>query len=88
MYALPFMLFMRLHRYALNARRRDRTWRYLAWSAIAGALAALLLVCLLLATSILVAVGAWWLALPLLALFIVPIAQGPLVRSIAVPLGW
>jgi hypothetical protein len=88
MYALPFMLFMRLHRYALNARRRDRTWKYLAWSAIAGALAALLLVCLLLATSILVAIGAWWLALPLLVLFIVPIAQGPLVRRIAVPLGW
>ena len=88
MYALPFMLFMRLHRYALNARRRDRTWRYLAWSAVSGVLAAMLIACLLFATSVLFAIGAWWLAIPLLVLFSVPVAQGPLVRSVAVPLGW
>ena len=42
MYALPYLLIMRLHRLALDARRRDRTWRYYAYSVAAGVLAAVL----------------------------------------------
>jgi hypothetical protein len=88
MYALPFILFMRLHRAALDARRKDRTWRFLAWSAVAGLLASILIACLLFATLVLFVGGLWWLAIPLLALFIVPIAQAPLIRHAVVPLGW
>ena len=88
MYALPFILFMRMHRAALDARRKDRTWRFLAWSGVAGLLATVLLLCLFAATFVLFAGGLWWLAIPLLVLFAVPIAQAPIVRHIVVPLGW
>ena len=82
MYALPFILFMRLHRAALDARRKDRTWRFLAWSAVVGparrdpdrrACCSRRSCCS--------SAGLWWLAIPLLALFVVPVARAPIVAS-------
>ncbi|MEO8549662.1 MAG: hypothetical protein ABI678_06805 [Kofleriaceae bacterium] len=87
MYALPFILFMRLHRAALNARRKDRTWKFLGWSAVSGLLAGLLLACLFSATVILLYAGLWWLALPLLVLFALPVGGTLVMRHALVPLG-
>jgi hypothetical protein len=87
MYALPFILVMRLHRAALNARRKDRTWKFLGWSAVSGLLAGLLLACLLSATFVLLYAGLWWLALPLLVLFALPVAGTLMMRHALVPLG-
>ncbi len=88
MYALPFLALVRLYRHALNARRQDRTWRYLAWSFVASAILAVVLATIAFVTVALVAAGLWWLALPLVALFAIPVAQQPIVRHALVPLGW
>jgi len=87
MYALPFILFMRLHRAALDARRKDRTWKFLGWSAVSGLLAAILIGSLLFATAVLFSIGLWWLAIPLLALFAIPVAGSLITRHALVPLG-
>ncbi|MEO6772407.1 MAG: hypothetical protein ABI467_05220 [Kofleriaceae bacterium] len=87
MYALPFIVFMRLHRAALDARRKDRTWKFLGWSAVSGVIAALLIGCLLFATVVLFATGLWWLAIPLVALFAIPVAGSLITRHALVPLG-
>ena len=88
MYALPYFLVYRLHRLALDARRRDRTWRFVAWSVVSGLLASLLLGSLLVVAVALVAGGWWWLAAALVAIFVVPLANPQLVRHVLVPLGW
>src|SRR6185436_18614391 len=44
MYALPYLLLQRIRQAAINARRRDRTGRYLAWSVLAGLAHAVMLV--------------------------------------------
>ncbi|MFT3700399.1 MAG: hypothetical protein QM831_45055 [Kofleriaceae bacterium] len=87
MYALPFMILMRLHRYALDSRRKHRTWKHLGWSFVAGLTAAFLLTTAVLVTALLVYVGLWWLAVLLVAVFAVPIAQNLIVRHVTVPLG-
>lgn len=87
MYALPYILIIRLHRAALDARRRDRTWRYYAYSVVAGVLAAFLTGVALLAAWAMFYVGLWWLALPLIVLFALPPMQPVLNRHVLVPLG-
>src|SRR3569623_1626251 len=87
MYALPFILFMRLHRAAVDARCMDRTWKFLGWSAVSGLLAAILIGALLFATAVLFSIGLWWLAIPLLALFAIPVAGSLITRHALVPLG-
>jgi hypothetical protein len=53
LYALPYLALMRLHRLALDARRRDRSWKYYWYSAAAAVLAVFLaLVALLSAYSL------------------------------------
>jgi hypothetical protein len=87
LYTLPYLLFMRLHRAALDARRRDRTWRYFAWSGVAGILGSLL-VALTVSTAWMLWVIGWWpLALAMIALFAVPVAQPVLQRHVLVRLG-
>ncbi len=88
MYALPFFIVTRLHRAALDARRRDRTWRYLAWSAVAGLLAAMMIATIALVALALIVVGWWPLALALVGVCAVPLAQPVLVRHVFAPLGW
>ncbi len=88
MLALPYIVLFRLQRLALDARRRDRTWHYLAWSVLAGLLAALLLVVLAGTVLVLVSVDLWWLAVLLVTVAGVPLVQQQLMRHIVVPRGW
>ena len=87
MYGPIGIALLRLHRYAIDARRKDRTWRYVAWSVLAGALTAIAISGVLFAALMLVANGLWWLALTVLALLAIPIAQPLIIRHALVPLG-
>lgn len=87
MYALPYILIIRLHRAALDARRRDRSWRYYAYSAVAGLLAGLLTSIAALAAWAMFYVGLWYLAIAMIVLFVLPPLQPVISRRILVPLG-
>jgi hypothetical protein len=86
-YALPYILLVRLHRLALDARRRDRTWRYYAYSVAAGVLAAVLTGVAVLAAWTMFYVGWWWLGIAMVILFALPPMQPVLSRRMLVPLG-
>ncbi len=88
MYALPYLLLGRIHRAAIDARRKDRTWRYLMWSAIAGAMAALMIAIGSLFAFVLFRFGLWPLGILVVAMMIVPPIGGTLVRYVIVPTGW
>jgi hypothetical protein len=87
MYAAPYLLLIRLHRLALDARRKDRTWRYYVYSLLAGLLASILVMGALLAAYAMVRVGWWWLAIILLGFFAAPPLQTVLARHVLGPLG-
>jgi hypothetical protein len=87
MYALPYLLLARLHRMALDARRRDRTWRYFAYSIAAGLLAGILVGVAVFVAVVMVYVGFWWLGIALLVMFAVPVLEPLLTRHLLVPLG-
>lgn len=87
MYGLPFLLLYRLHRAAIDARRKHRTWRYLAWSAVAAVTTSILLVVSALAVFVLVRAGLWWLALLFAGFAVLPIAGAALIRHVLVPSG-
>ena len=79
MYALPYIVFARLHQAAIAARRRDRTWHYLLWSACAGVLAALMLVFGATLLLLFWRVGLWPLAIVVFAINLVGMGLGPLI---------
>ena len=88
MYALPYLLLQWLRQAAINARRRDRTVRYIAWSALAGLANATLLA---LATAFIVllwSAALWWLAIAVIAIVVVPVIAETLVREVLVPAGY
>ena len=88
MYALPYLVLQRLRQAAINARRRDRTGRYLAWSVLAGLANAAMLA---LGTAFVVflwSVSLWWLALAMIAVLVVPVVANTLVRFVFVPRGY
>ena len=87
MFVAPYLLLQRLRQAAINARRRDRTWRYLAWSALAGLLNAAMLVLAAAFVVSLVMVRLWWLAIPMVALLILPALGETLMRRVFVPTG-
>ena len=87
MFALPYIAFIRLHRAALDARRRVRTWPYYAYSVAAGLLAGVLVGIAAMASYYMVLVGLWYLALIIIAFFVVPPMQPLLQRHVLVPLG-
>ncbi len=87
MYLPLGVVLIRLRRHAIDARRADRTWRYLAWSLLSGTITAIAISGLLFAGLMLLANGLWWLALPVLVVLAVPIAQHLVVRHVLVPLG-
>jgi hypothetical protein len=87
MYALPYLLLQRLRQAAINARRRDRTARYLAWSVLAGIANALMFALATAFVLLLWTVGLWWLALVMIAVLIVPVVADTLVRLVLVPAG-
>jgi len=88
MYAMPYLAMQWLHQAAINARRRDRRGHYLAWSTLAGLTNGLMVA---LATAFVVflwSVGLWWLALPMVAVLLVPPAAETLVRRVLAPGGF
>ena len=87
MFALPYIAFMRLHRAALDARRRTRTWQYYLYSVGAGVLAGILAGVAILTAYFMWDVGLWYLGLLLVAFFAVPPLQPVLNRHVLVPLG-
>jgi hypothetical protein len=87
MFALPYILFMRLHRAALDARRRTRTWQYYVYAVAAGLLAGLLAGVAGLAAYYMFYVGWWHIGLLVLGFFAVPPLQPVLHRHVLVPLG-
>ncbi len=87
MYTLPYLLLSRIHQAAINARRCDRTWHYLAWSAVAGVMASSMFA---LATSfiyLLFQIGLWPLAIAMIGVLLVPLFATLLARTVLVPLG-
>jgi hypothetical protein len=86
-YALPFLLIWKLHQVALDARRKNRTGAYFAWSAVAAVTGTLLFAVGALLVFLFFYVGAWWLALILAGVMITPIAGPWLMRHVLVPLG-
>src|SRR5258705_8674759 len=87
MWALPYILIIRLHRLALDARRRDRSWRYYLYSVIAGLLGTVLAVVALFAAWAMWHVGWWPLAIALMAMFVLPPIQPVIARHVLAPLG-
>jgi hypothetical protein len=85
--ALPYLALQRLRQAAINARRRDRTGRYLLWSALAGLTnAAMIALSFAFVSGLWMVV--WWLAVLMLALLLMPLAADNLVRWVFVPAGW
>ena len=86
-YAPLYLGLGRLQRAALDARRRDRSWHYLVWSAV-HALALSIMLGLVLSLSLVhCTVGVGWIALGFGGLFVVPAFAGAIARTILVPLG-
>jgi len=88
LYALPYLLLQRLRQAAINARRRDRSWRYLAWSVLAGALNGVMLALATAFVASLLVWRLWWLAIPMIAVLVVPVVADTLVRFVFVPAGF
>lgn len=88
MYALPFIVIWKLHQFALDARRKNRTGAYYAWSAVAAVTGTIIFLLGAFLTYVFVYVGLWWFALILVGVMLTPIAGPWLIRRAFVPLGW
>jgi hypothetical protein len=87
-YALPYILIIRLHRLALDARRRDRTWRYYGYSLAAGVLAAVLTAIALFGAWLMFYYVGWWhLGIAMIVFFALPPLHPVINRHLLVPLG-
>ncbi|HEX5059909.1 MAG TPA: hypothetical protein VFV99_11145, partial [Kofleriaceae bacterium] len=87
MYALPYILLVRLHRLALDARRRQRGLPYYGYSFAAALLASLLISAGLFAAWAMFYVGMWYLGIAVIVIFVTPPLQPILSRRVLVPLG-
>jgi hypothetical protein len=87
MYAVPYLLLQRLRQAAINARRRDRTGHYIAWSVLAGLANATMLSLATAFAALLWSAGMWWLAVAMVAILVVPLVAESLVRGVFVPAG-
>jgi hypothetical protein len=85
---LPYIVLARLHRAAIDARRKARTWRYIAWSAVAGIATGLMIAIALSFILMFWAIGLEWLAALLGIGLIIPAIAGPVARGVCVPAGW
>ena len=88
MYALPYLLLQRIHKAAIDARRKDRTWKYLLWSSVAGTVAALMIAIGALFSFVLFRFGLWPLGVVVVTLMVLPPVGGALTRHVIVPAGW
>jgi hypothetical protein len=86
-FGLPYWLFWRLHRAAIDARRRDRSWRYLLWSAAAGLLASAMIALGASVALLWWSFGLWWMGVIFTAVLVLPPAAGLAVRHVFAPLG-
>jgi hypothetical protein len=82
-----YFALQRLRQAAIDARRRNRTVRYLAWSAVAGAANAAMLLLAAGFVALLWSVSLWWLALGMMGLLVVPVIADAVVRRVLVPAG-
>ena len=57
--ALPYYLLYAVRQFAINARRKDRTWRYVVWSALAGLINSVMLTLSVVFVLLLWRVGLW-----------------------------
>ncbi|HEY0482496.1 MAG TPA: hypothetical protein VGD37_33475 [Kofleriaceae bacterium] len=87
MYVLPYVVLQWLRQAAINARRRDRTARYLLWSVLAGIAGGVMLVLVAAFVALLWSVSLWWLGLAMIAVLVVPVIGSALVRWVLVPAG-
>ncbi|MDB4960056.1 MAG: hypothetical protein JWP01_55 [Myxococcales bacterium] len=87
MYALPVILLTRLHQYAIDARRKNRTWHYFAWSGVAALIATVMFLLATTLVALLFYAKLWWLAIAMIGLLLLPIVGPTLVRHVLVPLG-
>lgn len=88
MYAIPFLLLFRLHQYALDARRKNRTGAYFGWSAVAAVTGTLIAAVGAALVYLFVYVGLWWFALIIAGVLLTPVVGPWLIRHALVPLGW
>ncbi|HEX3757477.1 MAG TPA: hypothetical protein VHW23_02180 [Kofleriaceae bacterium] len=88
LFALPYLVLQWLRGAAINARRRERTGRYVLWSVLAGLASAAMLVIAAAFVGLLWWLSLWWLALAMAAVLGVPLIAGPLIRHVLVPAGW
>ncbi len=86
-YAMLYTGLIRVRRIALDARRKDRTWRFYLYTLLAGSLATVHATVALLAAYTMWRFGWWWLALALLVMFVLPPLQPLVSRHVLVPLG-
>ena len=86
--ALPYLVLQSLRHAAITARRRDRTARYVAWSALAGVASAAMLALSAAFVLFLWSVSLWPLALAMAAVLIVPVAAPAAIRFVLVPAGF
>ena len=86
--ALPYFVLQWLRGAAINARRRDRTARYVLWSALAGVANAAMLVLAAAFVGFLWWLSLWWLALAMTAVLVVPVVACALIQLVLVPAGW
>ncbi|MBX3162817.1 MAG: hypothetical protein KF773_43040, partial [Deltaproteobacteria bacterium] len=88
MHVLPYLILARLHRAAIDARRRARTWHHVAWSIAAGVATALMIAIGVSAGLVFWALDLWWVAVVLGLGFLIPAVAGPVARAVFVPAGW
>ena len=87
MAALPYFVLQWLRQMAINARRRDRTARYIAWSVLAGVASAAMLALGAAFVVFLWWLSLWWLALVMAAVLVAPVLASALIRLVLVPAG-
>jgi hypothetical protein len=85
-YTVPYLVLERLRQSAITARRRDHTWRYLAWSVLAGLASGAMLALACAFVAILWHVSLW-LAIPMIALMIAPLFADSALRLVVIPTG-
>ncbi len=87
MYTLPYLILARLHRAALDARRGDRTWRFVGYSVLAGVTAGLAITIGLAFAWELLLLRLWPLAIVFGIVAVTPPVATVVLRQVAVPSG-
>jgi hypothetical protein len=84
---LPYFLASKIHQEAVKARRANRTWRYIAWSLVAGAMNGLMIGIGVVIALFFAAAGVWSLVIIIGTLLVLPVVTAWLARHVTIPLG-